>query len=104
MRRQFWIAAWVIALLGSARLLHAESSCCPPQGGFLQRLAPAGGWRPYGGSLIHWWPRCCFPRQSAPDDYCRKPLPRVCWPPYPPYYIWGPPDSCAPCGNQCRGH
>ena len=59
---------------------------------FLQRMHPVGGWHPYGGGLLHWWNPHCFPRQGAPDDYCRKPLPRVCWPPYPPYYVWGPPE------------
>jgi hypothetical protein len=70
---------------------------------FLQRLGPVGGWNPYGGGLLRWWPPHCFPCGGAPDDYCRKPLPRVCWPPYPPYYIWGPPEICPPQGNcNCR--
>jgi hypothetical protein len=51
---------------------------------------PAGGWHPYGGGLFHWWNPHCFPCESAPDDYCRKPLPRLCWPSYPHSYIWGP--------------
>jgi hypothetical protein len=57
----------------------------------LRRLAPAGGWNP-GGGLLHWWNPHCFPRYGGPDDYCRKPPPKVCWPPYPPYYVWGPPE------------
>ena len=62
----------------------------PRQQHFLQRLHPVGGWNPYGGGLLHWWNPHCFPCQcGGPDDYCRKPLPRVCWPPYPPYYICG---------------
>jgi hypothetical protein len=102
MRRQIWIAAWLVALIGAGTELHAQSSCCsPPAGGFLKRLAPVGGWCPYGGPLFHWWPRCCFPCEAAPDDYCRKPLPRVCWPPYPPYYIWGPPENCHPQAGGC---
>jgi hypothetical protein len=64
----------------------------PPRGHFLQRIRPSGGCNPYGGGVIHWWNPHCFPCQSAPDDYCRKPLPRVCWPPYPPWYTWGPPE------------
>ena len=71
----------------------------PPQQHFLQRLHPVGGWNPYGGGLLHWWNPHCFPCQTAPDDYCRKPLPRVCWPPYPPYYIWGPPEIGYPRNN-----
>jgi hypothetical protein len=59
---------------------------------FLQRISPTGGWNPYGGGLFHWWNPHCFPCQSAPDDYCRKPLPRLCWPYYPPDYVWGPPE------------
>jgi hypothetical protein len=102
MRRQIWIAVWVVALFGAGRELHAQSSCCPPPADvFLKRLAPVGGWCPYGGPLIHWWPWCCFPCKAAPDDYCRKPLPRVCWPPYPPYYIWGPPEVCPPQAGCC---
>jgi hypothetical protein len=62
----------------------------PPGRHFFQRLRPVGGWNPYGGGMLHWWNPHCFPCQTAPDDYCRKPLPSVCWPPYPPYYIWGP--------------
>jgi hypothetical protein len=97
MRRRVWIAALVVALLGGGRKLTAEPSCCPPpEDGFLSRLAPVGGWCPYGTGLLHWWPRCCFPRCGAPDDYYRKPLPKVCWPPYPPYYIFGAQESCCP--------
>jgi hypothetical protein len=72
---------------------YGGDCCAPPQQPFLQRLAPVGGWNPYGGGLLHWWDPCCAPHCGAPDDYCRKPLPRVCWPPYPPYYTWGPADG-----------
>ena len=65
-------------------------------------LNPAGGWHPYGGGLLHWWNPHCFPCRAAPDDYYRKPLPRVCWPPYPPYYIWGPPEIHYPHGPGPR--
>jgi hypothetical protein len=81
MRRQLWIGAFVVALIASSRGLGAEPRCCKPcQDCFLERIAPSGGWDPYGGGLLHWWHPCCFPCGGAPDDYCRKPLPRVCWP------------------------
>ena len=71
-----------------------HSGCVQTPQCFLERVGPVGGWSPYGGGLLSWWNPCCFPRSGAPDDYCRKPLPKVCWPPYPPYYIWGaPPQS-----------
>jgi len=93
MRRQLTIWTFLLTLTMYARALgggptYGES---PPQH-FLQRLHPVGGFHPYGGGLLHWWNPHCFPCQRAPDDYCRKPLPSVCWPPYPPYYIWGPPE------------
>ena len=56
------------------------------------RLRPVGGWHPDNGGLLHWWPHHCFLCAGAPDTYCRKPIPHVCWPPYPPYYIWAPPE------------
>jgi hypothetical protein len=58
--------------------------------GVLARFRPAGGWSPDGAGLIHWWNPRCFPRCGGPDDYCRKPTPAVCWPPYPPYYVLAP--------------
>jgi hypothetical protein len=104
MRRHAWIGALVLALIGG-RGLAGEHSCCePPEDCFLKRVKPVGGWCPYGG-LLHWWNPHCFPCCGAPDDYCRKPLPCVCWPPYPPYYIWGPPEICYPqgkCGQPAR--
>jgi hypothetical protein len=101
MRHFVWIYALVVAL-AAGRGVGAEPPCCaPPEESLLKRLAPVGGWHPDGGGLLHWWPRHCFPRAGAPDDYCRKPLPRVCWPPYPPYYIWGPPEVSSPSGG-CR--
>ena len=61
-------------------------------------------WQPYDGGLLRWWNPCCFPRCGAPDDYCRKPLPNVCWPPYPPYYTAGPQEiGCHP-NNALRDH
>lgn len=97
MRRLEWIVTLVAALVGVGHGLRAEHGCCPPpEDCFLKRLAPVGGWHPDAGGLWHWWPRHCFPCGGAPDDYCRKPLPRVCWPPYPPYYNWGPPEIAFP--------
>jgi hypothetical protein len=95
MKRYTWIAAAGLALLAGNRACAGNPSCCEAsQKGFLQRFSPVGGWFPYGGGLLHWGPHCCFPCRSAPDDYCRKPLPKICWPPYPPYYIGGPPQCC----------
>jgi hypothetical protein len=100
MRRRVWIATLVIALVAGGRGLRGKPACGePPAEGFLKRLGPVGGWHPYGGGLLRWWPRHCFPCGGAPDDYCRKPLPPVCWPHYPPYYIWGPPEICPPQGS-----
>ena len=50
---------------------------------FLHRLGPVGGWNPDGGGLFHWWNRDCFVYSCTPDDYCRKPLPRLHCPPRP---------------------
>jgi hypothetical protein len=93
MRRHLWIGVLLVALLSRGGELAAQSSCCAPsEDCFLKRLGPVGGWNPYGGGLLHWWDPCCFPHCGGPNDYCRKPLPNVCWPPYPPYYIWGMPE------------
>jgi hypothetical protein len=104
MRRHLCIGAVLMILVAAARGRGGEPECCPPpQDSFLQRLHPVGGWAPYGGGLLHWWDPHCFPRCGGPDDYCRKPLPRVCWPPsYPPYYTWGLPESCSPHGKDTR--
>ena len=101
MRSQAWIAVGLLALTTAAWASAEEPPCGESHlAGFLGRPGPAGGWFPYGGGLLHWWPGHCFPRCGAPDDYCRKPLPPVCWPPYPSYYIWGPPEICYP-GHGC---
>jgi hypothetical protein len=71
---------------------HDGEDAEPTHHGVLERFHPAGGWHPYGGGLFHWWNPHCFPCQVAPDDYCRKPLPRMCWGAYPSYYGWGTPE------------
>jgi hypothetical protein len=105
MRRQVWIGAVFVAMLAGGRGLGADGGCCEPsEDGALRRLSHTGCWHPYGGGLLRWWPTHCFPCGGAPDDYCRKPLPKVCWPPYPSYYIWGPREICYPqssCGRAC---
>jgi hypothetical protein len=102
MRYLVWIGAVAVTLMAGSRGVAWEPQCCePPQGCLVERMHPVGGWHPDGGGLLHWWPKCCFPRCGAPNDYCRKPPPCVCWPRYPPYYIWGPPEICCP-QNCCR--
>ena len=103
MRSQVTTSLIVLTLILSGQVLGGEGGSpeAPPQQ-FPHRLQPAGGWNPYGGGLLHWWNPHCFPCQAAPDDYCRKPLPRVCWPPYPPYYVWGPPEIVYPTGHGFR--
>lgn len=97
MKRHQLIAACLVSLIAVVPARSGELSCCPPpQESFWRRFSPAGGWFPYGGGLVHWWPRHCFPCNGVPDDYCRKKLPRVCWPPYPPYYRFGPPMAPLP--------
>jgi hypothetical protein len=82
---------------GAAWAQGGDRWCCAPAAPhFLQRLHPVGGWNP-GGGLLHWWNPHCFPRCGGPDDYCRKPPPRVCWPPYPPWYTGAPPEPGYPC-------
>jgi hypothetical protein len=94
--RMLQIPVWTIllALISCGQGFGGEGAGGdePSSGHFLHRLRPDGGWNPYGGGVLHWWKRDCFPCYTAPDDYCRKPLPRVCWPKYPPYYNWGQPE------------
>ena len=97
MKPHRWIGAFLLTLIAAGRGRSGDPRCCePPQQSFLQRLHPVGGWDPDGGGLLHWWGPDCFPRCGGPDDYCRKPLPKVCWPPYPPYYLWGLPETYSP--------
>jgi hypothetical protein len=127
MRIHSWIGALLVALVAGGRGVAGEPqserpseakpniacrgfdaapatpACCEPQGNcHFSGLGPVGGWNPYGGGLLHWWNPCCFPRYCGPNDYCRKPLPRVCWSGCPSSYTWGPPVSCCPHGNSPR--
>jgi hypothetical protein len=106
MRQPVWVATLAMTLVAVNRGRCEEPPCSEPSRPcLLQQMAPVGGWHPYGGGLLHWWNPHCFPRGGAPDDYCRKPLPNVCWPPYPPYYTWGPPEICYPparCNPPCH--
>jgi hypothetical protein len=81
-----WAAVLVILLRGEA-IAGDHVSIEPGGWHFFERMSPAGGWHPDAGGLLHWWKPDCFPRCGGLDDYCRKPLPNVCWPPYPYYYI-----------------
>jgi hypothetical protein len=68
----------------------------------LEAPAPAAS---CGGPSGCHWTRDCFPRCGCPDDYCPRPFPRQCWPPYPPYYQCVPAGECGhpPCvgvGNE----
>jgi hypothetical protein len=102
MRCKEWIAVAAITFGGLGLALAGEHCVCdPPQEHFLERLAPVGGCNPYGGGILCWWNPKAFPRGGAPDDYHHKPLPRVCWPPYPRFFQWGPPEVVNPCGSRC---
>jgi hypothetical protein len=96
MRRLRLTAAMLLTLAVVAPAHGGDDHPCEPAGpGLFTRLQPAGGWDPYGGGLLRWWNPHCFPKTCGPDDYCRKNLPCVCWPPYPPFYQWGTPEPCA---------
>jgi hypothetical protein len=99
MRMRDAVVTCVVCVMLAAHTFAGE--CEAPSKPFLERVKPAGGFSPYPGGLLHWWPRDCFPCGGAPDDYCRKCLPKVCWPPYPYYFGWGAPErpSC-PCPKQ----
>jgi hypothetical protein len=84
MRRHVWAAALVLVALAAGRGVGGDPPPSPAAPAcWWQRVRPAGGWHPYGGGLLHWWDPLCFPRGGGPDDYCRKPLPDVCWPAVP---------------------
>jgi hypothetical protein len=101
MKLQMWLGAVLVALVAGGWVSAGEPCCPSAEPNHLQRPGPAGGWYPYGGGLLRWWNRHCFPCCGGPDDYCRKPLPRVCCPPYPPHYKSGPPESDFP--QDCSG-
>lgn len=83
--------ALVLAMGACGRVFGGEGGHPGPgHPHILRRIHPVGGWHPDGGGLLHWWNPHCFPPCGGPDDYCRKPPPQVCWPPYPPYYRWVP--------------
>jgi len=92
MKAQRWIAGFLFVLLTAGLGISGE----PAPKGFLDCLAPAGGWHPYGGGLLHWWPKHCFPHCGGPDDYCRKSLPCVCWSAYPASVTSGAAEKCDP--------
>jgi hypothetical protein len=97
-RRATWFLAPILLAALPARAGDGWAHA-PYAPHLFESFHPAGGWHPDGGGLLHWWNPCCFPRCGGPDDYCRKPPPRVCWPPYPPYYIiGGPPVGGSACG------
>ncbi len=78
-----------LIVLGTGATARAGDPGAYDPGGLhpFRRFAPAGGWHPDDGGLLRWWDPGCFPRCGSPDDYCRKPPPRTCWPPYPPFYV-----------------
>jgi hypothetical protein len=83
--------AVVLALVPWNSVTGGEGVLPEPSGQHLfQRMRPVGGWHPDSGGLLHWWNPRCSPPCGGPDDYCRKPMPRICWPPYRPFYIWVP--------------
>jgi hypothetical protein len=105
--RKTWAWALVLALGTCGRAIGGDGG--PADAGHahsLPRFGPVGGWHPDGCGLVHWWPHQCFPRCGGPDDYCRKPPPRVCWPPYPPFYVWPSSPVVGPChhaSGACDG-
>src|SRR5581483_998009 len=60
-------------------------------------VATCAGGLPCGQNSLH-WTHSCFPGCGCPDDYCPNPLPRQCWPPYPPFYLCVPAGDC---GRPC---
>jgi hypothetical protein len=79
MVRKSGIGIVLIVILTSPLVLAGDPRAQGPHGSthFLRRLGPVGGWNPDGGGLFHWWNPDCFASPCTPDDYCRKPLPRL---------------------------
>src|SRR5262245_4402137 len=76
----------------------------PASPAIISNEGPACGLLPPGSKSCG-WTTSCFPRCNCPDDYCPNPLPRQCWPPYPPFYKCVPAGACThpPCvgvGNE----
>src|SRR3954471_21561415 len=100
MGRRAWIGIVLFELLAARGAYGVKPLWCELRPtSLLDRLAPVGGWFPYGGGLLHWWPENCFPRCGGPDDYCRKSLPKVCWPACPSAPIAGPIEVVSPLGG-----
>lgn len=95
------IVLFLLFTIGIVAYTYASEprECKSCQHGVVARCQPDGGWFPYGGPL-NWWPCCCYPHCGMPDDYCRKPLPCVCWPSYQSFYTWGTQELCPP-GCSC---
>jgi hypothetical protein len=98
MRPYAWIGTALIGLIAGGWPPGGAPPCCEESrpACCLQRLAPAGGWHPYGGGLLRWWDPHWFPRCGSPDDYCRKPLPHIFPPPCPPCSCAGVNSPCTP--------
>ena len=101
MRRLVWMATLTAVLSAEGPALRAQAPCCkPPEDSFCKRLAPVGGWCPYGTGPLSWWDPHWFPHCGGRDDYCRKPFPPFCWQPYSYYYGWARPENCCPGGKE----
>jgi hypothetical protein len=97
--------ALVVVLLG-APAVAADPGCEGPCGfrSFFHRLAPVGGCDPDGRGMFHWWDRECFVYPCAPNDYCRKPLPRLHCPPRPIQFEQAPHHHRTHDCATCAGH
>jgi hypothetical protein len=90
--RRFTARALLLSLAVAASARGGEyGGNDPRRHSWLQRFHPVGGWNPDGRGLFHWWDPCCFPPICGPDDYCRKPIPRVCQLPCMAYGVGRPP-------------
>jgi hypothetical protein len=95
------MATLTAVLCAGGRALGAEPPCCKPsEDCFLRRLAPAGGWCPYGTGPLNWWDPHWFPHWGGRDDYDRKPLPTFWRHPYACYQLGTYPDSGSPGSKQ----
>lgn len=99
MNRNTMLVLVALLCMAALRVEGKEQPDARRQASLSRRCAPAGGWLPDNGGLITWWPACCFPCCGIPDDYCPKPLPQVCWPPYSAEYRWVSSNPCCPNGE-----